>query len=216
MAERKTNIGKFLDDPCGYIWDRSFKAWRKIYVATCSACTLLLARMKGITLSSMPECDGTPYLYRFPRSRISIGSHFKINSSFKSNNIGILSRSRLTTNDTGAEIIIGDNVGVSAVTISAFKRIVIGDNTLIGGNVLVTDSDWHQTDYRDRLANKGAVKSADVIIGKNVFIGTRSIILKGVTIGDNSIIGAGSVVTGDVPANVIAAGNPCKVIKSLQ
>ena len=57
--------------------------------------------------------------------------------------------------------------------------------------------------------------STPTIIGKNVFIGTRSIILKGSKIGDNTIIGAGSVVAGEIPCNVIAAGNPCKIIKKL-
>ena len=156
-----------------------------------------------------------PYLSRCPRSVIRVGRDFKINSSFKSNNIGVLSRSRLTTNDTGAQIIIGDRVGVSAVTISAFERITIGDDTLIGGNVLITDSDWHQIDPGERLEGRGQVALAEVKIGRNVFIGTRSIVLKGVTIGDNSIIGAGSVVTRDIPPNVIAAGNPCRVIKRL-
>ena len=104
---------------------------------------------------------------------------------------------------------------ISAATISAFRRIVIGDHTLIGGNVLITDSDWHPLDPAMRRIPFAEGRCADVVIGSNVFIGTRSIILKGVTIGDNSVIGAGSVVTRDIPANVIAAGNPCVVVKHL-
>ncbi|HJD53261.1 MAG TPA: acyltransferase [Candidatus Avibacteroides avistercoris] len=206
---------KLLSDPRGYICHKSAVALRRCYVVMCSAYTALLAKLKGVVFASIPECDGVPYLSRCPRSVIRVGRDFKINSSFKSNNIGVLSRSRLTTNDTGAQIIIGDRVGVSAVTISAFERITIGDDTLIGGNVLITDSDWHQIDPGERLEGRGQAASAEVKIGRNVFIGTRSIVLKGVTIGDNSIIGAGSVVTRDIPPNVIAAGNPCRVIKRL-
>ncbi len=210
-----SKFAKFKADPLAYIWLKTFQAWAGTFKLFCSFYTSLLMIAKGIRFESMPCCFGIPYLSRFPSSAISIGRNFKINSSFKSNNIGMLSRSRITTNDKGAEIIIGRNVGVSAVTISAYKRIVLGDNTMIGGNVLITDSDWHQINPADRLNDTGKPMCADVVIGKNVFIGTRSIILKGVEIGDNAVIGAGSVVAKSIPPNVIAAGNPCVVIKEL-
>jgi len=77
--------------------------------------------------------------------------------------------------------------------------------------VYITDSDWHG--IYDRLDYIGG--SEPVTIGNNVWLGDSSIICKGVAIGDNSIIGAGSVVTSDIPANVIAAGNPAEVIRKL-
>lgn len=215
MRHKGSIISKVKGDPLAYLWLKPFQMWQRVHKALCSLWTYLLAKAKGVDIASMPVCAGVPYIFRSPYSTIRIGRHFQANSSFKSNNIGILSRSRLTTNDHGAAIIIGDNVGISAATISAFRRIVIGDHTLIGGNVLITDSDWHPLDPAMRRIPFAEGRCADVVIGSNVFIGTRSIILKGVTIGDNSVIGAGSVVTRDIPANVIAAGNPCVVVKHL-
>jgi len=114
----------------------------------------------------------------------------------------------ISTIQRGASIIIGENCGLSGTVIAAAKKIVIGKNVKCGANTLITDSDWHQDDPRS-----GSDKS--VFIGDNVWLGYGVKILKGVSIGDNSLIGACSVVTKDIPENVIAAGNPCRVIKQL-
>ena len=108
-------------------------------------------------------------------------------------------------NDT---ISIGKNCGFSGVSIWCFKSISIGNNVRIGANSIIMDGDAHQDDPR-------AGENKSVIIEDNVWIGANVMVLKGVTIGHNSIIGAGSVVTKDIPINVVAAGNPCKVIKQL-
>lgn len=209
-------IKKIKKDPLAYIFLKIREPFVFVYIFICSIYTILLAWLKRINIKGVPRCHGVPYLMRNPNSSIHIGTDFLINSSFKSNNIGMFSRSRITTNYPNAIIEIGSHVGMSSVTISAFKKIVIGNNTLIGGNVLITDSDWHAIDPFARFHQcEGSIKMADVVIGENVFIGTRSIILKGSIIGNNSIIGAGSVVRGVIPANVIACGNPCKVIKQL-
>jgi len=97
------------------------------------------------------------------------------------------------------------------VRISAATGITVGDSCMMASGVYITDSDWHG--IYDRLDYIGA--SAPVTIGSNVWLGDSVIVCKGVTIGDNSIIGAGSVVTSDVPSNVIAAGNPARVIREL-
>ena len=116
----------------------------------------------------------------------------------------------------GATLKIGDNVGISHTAITAMKSVEIGDNTLIGSNCMIADTDFHSLDVEKRNANdKFSIKTASIKIEKNVFIGARSIILKGVTIGEGSIIGAGSVVTKDVPAGEIWAGNPAKFIKKI-
>ena len=104
---------------------------------------------------------------------------------------------------------IGAGCGFSGTVIAAFKQIVLANDVICGANTLITDSDWHPEDPR-------AGVSAPVIIGSHVWLGVNATVLKGVSIGDNSVIGAGSVVTRDIPANVIAAGNPCKVIKPLE
>jgi len=108
-----------------------------------------------------------------------------------------------------AQIQTGSDCGFSGTVLAAFKRISLGENVICGANTLITDSDWHPEDPRSGVP-------APIVIGDNVWLGVNATVLKGVNIGDNSVIGAGSVVTRDIPPNVIAAGNPCKVIKPLE
>ncbi|MDF9830210.1 sugar O-acetyltransferase [Parabacteroides sp. PF5-6] len=124
--------------------------------------------------------------------------------------------------DYGENIHIGDNceINMNCVFLDC-NKITIGDNCGIGPNVQIYAVS-HPVDPRERLnkeinAPMGAWKihSAPVTLGNNVWIGGGSIILQGVTIGDNTTIGAGSVVTQSIPANCLAAGNPCRVIKEL-
>jgi acetyltransferase-like isoleucine patch superfamily enzyme len=97
------------------------------------------------------------------------------------------------------------------VRLSAATGIAVGDNVMFAYGAYVTDSDWHG--IYDRVAIVG--KSAPVHIENNAWIGDSVIVCKGVTIGENSVIGAGSVVTSSIPANTIAAGNPARVVKPL-
>ena len=79
---------------------------------------------------------------------------------------------------------------------------------MCGANTFITDSDWHPEDHRSG-------KPKPIKIGNNVWLGLNVVVLKGVVIGDNTVVGANSVVTKDLPPNVVAAGNPCKIIRSL-
>lgn len=107
---------------------------------------------------------------------------------------------------------LGDYVLVCpGVRISAATEIKIGKNCMLASGVYITDADWHE--IYDRSKSIG--KTSPVIIGDNVWLGDSVIVCKGVNIGKNSIIGAGSVVVSDIPENVIAAGNPARVIKEL-
>lgn len=107
---------------------------------------------------------------------------------------------------------IGDHVLISpGVRISAAQSIRIEDSCMLASHVYITDSDWHG--IYDRSLPCG--ETGPVVLEQNVWVGDSAIICKGVRIGKNSIIGAGSVVTVDIPANVIAAGNPAKIIKPL-
>lgn len=107
---------------------------------------------------------------------------------------------------------IGDHCLICpGVRLDSGSEIKIGDNCMFAAGSYVTDSDWH--DIYDRTKTVG--ESKPVSIGDNVWIGDGATVCKGVSIGDNSVIGAGSLVASDIPANVIAAGNPAKVIKPL-
>ena len=109
-------------------------------------------------------------------------------------------------------ISIGDYVMISPGTrISASDSIIIGDSVMMANGVYITDSDWHGIYDRTRRDDV----PRPVVIGDNVWLGDNSTVLKGVTIGDNSIVAARAVVTRAVPANVIVAGNPARVVREL-
>lgn len=117
---------------------------------------------------------------------------------------------------TGATLEIGDNTGMSQVSITCKQSIKIGSHVTIGAGTIIYDTNFHNTNWQIRRNHEKdliSAKNAPVTIGDDVFIGARSIVGKGVSIGARSIIAAGSVVVKDIPADCIAGGNPCKVIK---
>jgi len=158
---------------------------------------------------------GLPVIYKFKNAKIIIGDSCIIRSSFLSNLIGLYQKTIIVARDNST-VQIGNNVGMSGVTIYARKSIFIGDNCTIGANVKILDNDFHPIDPVARLNNdESFIKSKEIVIGNNVFIGGNAIILKGTRIGDNSVIGAGSVVSGEFGCDVIIAGNPGKLIKKI-
>ena len=169
---------------------------------------LLNAFWWNVKVGSHLKFDGKCYFKRYPESMISIGDNCDFRSRVNSNLIGINRPCSISTLTPDAKIEIGNNCGFSGTVIGAFKLIKLGNNVRCGANTLITDSDWHLDDHR-------AGEPKDVVIGDNVWLGINVVVLKGVTIGDNTLIGANSVLTKDIPSNVIAAGNPCKVIKQI-
>ena len=118
----------------------------------------------------------------------------------------------------GAKLVIGNDVGMSSPILWAHKSITIGNHVKLGANVIIMDSDAHSLNYiyrRNLSVDLQFKKDQNVIIEDDVFIGMNSIVMKGVTIGARSIIGAGSVVTKSIPSDCVAAGNPAKVIKNI-
>jgi acetyltransferase-like isoleucine patch superfamily enzyme len=114
--------------------------------------------------------------------------------------------------EKSGRIKIGDYVLIGPGTrISAANEILIGDGVMMANGVYITDSDWH--DLYDRSRRSETV--TPVHIANNVWLGDRCTILKGVTIGENSVVAASAVVSKDVPANVIVAGNPAVIVKEL-
>jgi len=117
-----------------------------------------------------------------------------------------------------AQLIIGSNVGMSGTTIVCHKGITIGSNVKIGGNVCIYDTDFHSLDSNMRRNyqndNEKTIQE-DITIADDVFVGAHTSILKGVSVGENSIIGACSVVTKNIPANEIWAGNPARFIRKI-
>lgn len=147
--------------------------------------------------------------YRRNGSTIKIGRNAKFNYSHWSNHIGLNHRCIISTMVQDALLIIGENLGMSSSSITCFKRIEIGNNVRIGANCVIADGDFHLEDPR-----VGAPKP--ITIKDNVWLGYGVIVMKGVTIGENSIIGMNSIVTSDIPANSVAAGVPARVIKTVE
>jgi acetyltransferase-like isoleucine patch superfamily enzyme len=94
------------------------------------------------------------------------------------------------------------------------EQITIGDNVIIGGNCKIVDNDFHPLNCSKRNPQHVKdIKKKAIIIGNGCFIGMNAILLKGTELGNNCVVGAGSVVCGTFPDNVIIAGNPAKIIK---
>ena len=156
---------------------------------------------------------GFSIILSFRNSSISIGRGTGVCSTSVYNLLGMYQRTILVSRH-GGMLSIGKNVGISGSTIYAMKEICIGDNTFIGANCKIVDSDFHAFDAGLYFSTDPRhVRMKPVSIGENCFIGMNSIILKGTVIGNNSIVGAGSVVCGCFPDNVVIAGNPAKIIK---
>ena len=124
-----------------------------------------------------------------------------------------------------ATLKLGYDVGISSSTLWVKESVSIGNSVAIGADCIIMDTDAHNLDWKIRCSEETneygesvdmvTAASAPIVIEDNVLVGARCIILKGVTIGARSIIGSGSIVTKDIPSDCIAAGNPCKVIKSI-
>ena len=116
--------------------------------------------------------------------------------------------------DRDVTISIGSNVRLNGVGLMAKRGITIGDNCILGSTLLV-DTDFHSV-RRDRATNRHApVLSAPIVVEDNVWLSGQTVVLKGVTIGANSVVGFRAVVTRDVPSDVIVAGNPARVVRGL-
>jgi acetyltransferase-like isoleucine patch superfamily enzyme len=159
---------------------------------------------------------GFTIIFAFKHSSILLGKGTIINSSPLSNMLGLYQRAIIIAR-YGGHISIGENCGISGSTIYSMLDIRIGNNSIIGANCKIIDNDFHpiEKEYRVLNLNKEYARKNPVVIGNDCFIGMNSIILKGTTLGNNVIVGAGSVVSGNFPDNVIIAGNPAKIIRTI-
>lgn len=204
----KKKIQMFTTDTRGFIMNRFWDFSWKIQSFWSTFVNYMKLYFLDIEHGSKLAFYGAATFKRAPLSKIKIGNNCTFRSKPNSNLIGINRPCMISTLKKQAIIEIGNNCGFSGTVIGAFTEIRLGNNIKCGANTLITDSDWHTEDPRS-----GEPKP--VIIGDNVWLGVNVTVLKGVTIGENSLIGAGSVVIKDIPSNVIAVGNPCKVVKEM-
>ena len=149
------------------------------------------------------------------KAHLTIGDDVTINSGVRGNPnpIGNEILTSFTTASNG-KIVIGNRVGISNTCFYSRESIVVEDDVMIGGGCCIFDTDFHPLSYKDRVSdNQEKTKSASVRICKGAFVGARSVIMKGVTVGEHSVIGAGSVVTKSIPANEVWGGNPAKMLR---
>ncbi|MBO5508378.1 MAG: acyltransferase [Bacteroides sp.] len=164
------------------------------------------------------------YLTKHPKACMKIGCNVTVTSDEAFNPLCRNIRASFCLERPTSLIEIGDDTGMSSPCIWVKERISIGNRVKIGGDCILMDSDAHNLDYQVRgsMERIGRIskdvftaRTALIIIGDDVLIGTRSIILKGVSIGTRSIIAVGSIVTKSIPADCVAGGNPCRVIRML-
>ena len=194
---------------------RLFRLPRKFRVAWSRCGNAVRFRLQGVRLGRGSRIEGKVYLRLDGRSTVSIGQNCHIVGGLGINRIGRDLASSLSAGE-GAVIRIGDGVGISNSCLWALERIEIGNHVNIGADCILLDHDAHSLDpleRRDYAIDRQHTATAPIVIGDDVLIGARCIILKGVHIGARSVIGAGSVVTGDIPAGEVWAGNPARKIR---
>ena len=176
----------------------------------------LLFAFNGVPWGPRWRLHGIPILHRHRRSTLRIGGELGLRSTAASNPLGANHPVILCTWRAGAILEIGDRFGMTGGSICAAEKIVIGNDVNIGANSAVLDTDFHPLHPEARMTAPEDGATAPVFIEDHVFVGMNCLILKGVRIGQGSVVGAGSVVARDVPPRVIAAGNPAKVIKRIE
>lgn len=159
---------------------------------------------------------GAPIIQKHRSSHLQIGAGLQLRSTVRSNPLAPTHPVVLTTLRENAVLNIGDCFSMTGGSICAAQQITIGDRVTVGANSTIMDTDFHPLDPEHRWEHPQNGKTAPVSIEDDVFIGMNCLILKGVTIGQGSVIGAGSAVTQDVPPYSIAAGNPARIVGSVQ
>lgn len=200
-------ISKFSNRVANFI-ERQLQRFGS-YVATFYTINVL-CKIRGVQIGHKNKFYGLPYFSISNGGIIKIGDNNRFNSLTTRNKIGLHHRCMISATpiNDGCKIEIGNNCGFSGTSIWCFCHIKLGNDVRCGANTLIMDGDAHYDDIRTS-------PPSPIIINDNVWLGTNVVVLKGVSIGENTVIGANSIVTHDIPSNCIAAGNPCRIIKYL-
>ena len=171
----------------------------------------------GVEVRGNVKVFGKPCIIRWGRPTIVIENGVILDSDPIHNDAGIIHPCTLSVTGNG-KLTIGENSGFSGVQICCVDSIKIGSNVLVGANVTIYDTDFHPINPYQRFfaSEDSEIGCKEVVIEDYVWVGANAIILKGVHIGKGAVIGAGSVVTCDVPELTVYAGNPAKFVKKIE
>lgn len=173
----------------------------------------LVLKSKNVEYSDFPNVRGKLFIAN--SGRCVFGKKLVFNSSITSNFVGLTKPCTIKV-QKNAQLTIGDYSGFSGISIFCSESIIIGAYVNFGGNVSIWDTDFHPLNFKDRRSHIiREINTAPIIIEDDVFVGANSMILKGVSVGARSIIGAGSIVTKNIPADEVWAGSPAKFIKKI-
>ncbi len=173
-------------------------------------------RAHGARVGRRLRVRGPVHLHCHRTGAIRIGDDCRIQSGFAGNPVGGGTRMAIWVGP-GGRLTLGDRVGLSNSTIVCMSAVSIADDVFLGGGSRIYDTDFHslRASERGRPGNPGT-RTAPVTIGRRVFVGGHSILLKGIEVGEESVVGAGSVVRSSVPAREIWAGNPAVPLRRMR
>lgn len=200
-----------------FFYKASKIAFARLFCWITSILTRVLFCFNGIKFMGKIRSSGIPIIHMSLKAHCFIGHNFTIGNWSGNNASGFNAKCKIEVRNN-AILNIGNNVGITAVTIMCHNHIIIGDNVMIGVGTHIYDTNFHNINPYFRIDKNDPieqVKTAPIVIKDNVFIGAFSIILKGVTIGENSVVAAGSVVVNSIPNNEIWGGNPARFIKKI-
>lgn len=193
------------------IWLKILKEWWQFYVP-------IRLRGMGVVLGKDARFYGMPIVRMTKGSSIFLGDRVVLCSDSRFTDLGVNHPVVLRTLRPGAKIAIGNDCGISGGSICAAISVTIGNECLLGANVTIADTDFHAIKPAGRRfnANPADIGTVPINIADNVFIGTGAVVLKGVSIGSNSVIGAMTTVNKNVQSNVVMAGAPARFVKEVK
>lgn len=176
---------------------------------------IIKAFLYSVNIGCNNNIYGNVLFSKFPNSKLTIGNYFSTVNDYFISGFNFMPYVRFKTFSSTAEIIIGNNTHINSSSILCNStKILIGDDVLIAPNCIISDSDFHGLQPNKRKIRNPKLDKP-IFIENNVWIGMNCIILKGTRIGENSIVGAGSLVIGNIKPNCLYAGNPAKFVKRI-
>lgn len=174
-------------------------------------------QIAGVQIHPTARLIGAPIISLEGKGWLEIGAATRLVSVSTRTALGVNHPVVLRCLLPGAELLLGQNVGISGGSICAVGHVELGDGTMLGANVTICDTDFHPLAHPERWSQPTPpFRERDaVVIGKNCFLGTGAIILKGTRLGDGCVVGAGAVVTGSHEPGSIIAGNPARLIRTI-